>query len=114
MSRRGVWQLTKLTVNYCAHSGSSRGVRCVALRRAAFATPALTRLCSEFISSDLELFRSSNPQMAVEAALRPGRHPHALAEYGALRPPRVGPLSACADAATPPAAQPTATCGRWT
>jgi hypothetical protein len=35
MSRRGVWQLTKLTVNYCAHSGSSRGVRCVALRCAA-------------------------------------------------------------------------------
>jgi hypothetical protein len=28
MSRHGVWQLTKLTLNYCAHSGSSRGVRC--------------------------------------------------------------------------------------
>lgn len=39
---------------------------------------------SEFISSDLERFRSGNPQMAVEAALRPGRHPHVLAEYGAL------------------------------
>ena len=33
MSRRGVWQLTKLTVNYCAHSGSSRGVRCAVLSR---------------------------------------------------------------------------------
>jgi hypothetical protein len=29
MSKRGVFQLTRLTLNYCAHSGSSRGVRCV-------------------------------------------------------------------------------------
>jgi len=33
MSRRGVWQLTKLTLNYCAHSGSSRGARCVSCGR---------------------------------------------------------------------------------
>jgi hypothetical protein len=47
MSRRGVWQLTKLTVNYCAHSGSSRGVRCeqrAAPRRAP--NPALTLPCA--------------------------------------------------------------------
>ena len=31
----------------------------------------------------MEAFRGDNPQMAVEAALRPGRHPHAVAEYGA-------------------------------
>ena len=29
MSKHGVFQLAKLTLNYCAHSGISRGVRCV-------------------------------------------------------------------------------------
>lgn len=32
MARRGVWQLQKLTVSYCEHSGSSAGARCVVLK----------------------------------------------------------------------------------
>ena len=60
MSRRGVWQLSKLTLNYCEHSGSSRGVR-------------------EFVAGGLDAFRQANPQLELVAALRPGRHPHAAA-----------------------------------
>jgi len=65
MSRRGVWQLSKLTLNYCEHSGSSRGVR-------------------EFVAGGLDAFRQANPQLELVAALRPGRHPHAAADYGAF------------------------------
>ena len=96
MSRHGVWQLTKLTLNYCAHSGSSRGVRCAATRSDAQRSPARSPAAvtadarpphpsSEFVGRELAAFRSGNPQMVVEEALRPGRHPHAVAEYGARR-----------------------------
>ncbi|CAL5220160.1 g2125 [Coccomyxa viridis] len=62
MARQGVWQLNRLTVNFCNFSGSSRGVR-------------------QFVEELLPTFRSENPQLNVVEALRPGHHPYLKAEY---------------------------------
>ncbi|KAL4430376.1 hypothetical protein ABPG77_002182 [Micractinium sp. CCAP 211/92] len=62
MSRQGVWQLRKLLVHYCDWGGSSRGAR-------------------EFVERILPQFQRDNPQLAVEAVVRRGRHPGLLAEY---------------------------------
>lgn len=56
MTQRGVWQLKRLTVSYCDHSGSSRGAR-------------------EFVKSFLPLFAEDNKQIEVQAELNRGRHP---------------------------------------
>ena len=45
MSKHGVFQLARLTLNYCAHSGSSRGVRCVAHPLGAQCPATRTRPC---------------------------------------------------------------------
>jgi len=100
MSKRGVFQLTRLTLNYCAHSGSSRGVRCVFCCATApeFQTAVLCRSperCPDdglltptlrgraFVAEKLDPMRAQHPELPLETALRPGQHPHALAEYGA-------------------------------
>lgn len=35
------------------------------------------------MAQGLDAFRQANPQLELVAALRPGRHPHAAADYGA-------------------------------
>ncbi|GJP32861.1 hypothetical protein CLOM_g17455 [Closterium sp. NIES-68] len=62
MAVRGVWQLKRLIVNHCDFSGSSRGAR-------------------EFVASLLPHFTEGNPQLAVEAVVRRGKHPNLHAEY---------------------------------
>ncbi|GAB4815870.1 hypothetical protein N2152v2_002916 [Parachlorella kessleri] len=62
MSRRGVWQLKKLVLNYCDHSGSSKGAR-------------------EFLEHVWPQFTKDNPHLAAEAVLRRGRHPFLEASY---------------------------------
>lgn len=62
MARRGVWQLRKLTVNYCEWGGSSRGAR-------------------DFVEKVLPDFVKENPQLAVAQALHRGAHPYLKAEY---------------------------------
>ena len=104
MSKHGVYQLAKLTLNYCAHSGSSRGVRCVTRpleesqprcrekdTRALLLITALRHSSpssfSAFVAEHVEPLRAQYPHLPLETAVRPGKHPHALAEYGALRRP---------------------------
>mmetsp|Transcript_9898 Transcript_9898/g.16282 ORF Transcript_9898/g.16282 Transcript_9898/m.16282 type:complete len:93 (-) Transcript_9898:225-503(-) len=67
MSKRGVWQLKRLTIFYCSRGGSSRGAR-------------------EYIDTRLVDFAKSNPQLQIIAAIRNGRHPFVHGEYG--RDPR--------------------------
>ncbi|KAL3162365.1 hypothetical protein ABBQ32_010046 [Trebouxia sp. C0010 RCD-2024] len=62
MTQRGVWQLQRLTVSYCEHSGSSRGAR-------------------EFVQSFLPIFAEENKQIDVKTVLHPGRHPCLRGEY---------------------------------
>eukprot|EP00455_Lapot_gusevi_P028805 TRINITY_DN30873_c0_g1_i1.p1 TRINITY_DN30873_c0_g1~~TRINITY_DN30873_c0_g1_i1.p1 ORF type:complete len:226 (-),score=71.67 TRINITY_DN30873_c0_g1_i1:163-783(-) len=62
MASKGVWFLKKLTIQYCEHGGSSRGIR-------------------DLINSSLAQFRETNPQLVVEIKKRNGRHPCAYAEY---------------------------------
>ncbi|KAI3506660.1 hypothetical protein L1887_21223 [Cichorium endivia] len=62
MSQRGVWQLQKLTVSYCNWGGSSRGIR-------------------EFMESQLQAFKESNPQLEVVTELNRGQHPFLKGAY---------------------------------
>ncbi|EIE22936.1 hypothetical protein COCSUDRAFT_83708 [Coccomyxa subellipsoidea C-169] len=62
MARLGVWQLRKLTLNYCNISGSSRGAR-------------------TFVEDYLPTFKQENPHLQVLEDLQPGRHPYLKAEY---------------------------------
>ncbi|DBA69533.1 TPA: hypothetical protein ACH3X2_012733 [Trebouxia sp. C0005] len=62
MTQRGVWQLQRLTVSFCEHSGSSRGAR-------------------EFVKSFLPLFAEDNKHIEVKAEVKPGRHPCLRGEY---------------------------------
>ena len=63
MATRGVKQLTKLTINYCEHGGSSRSIR-------------------EYISSSgIVDFATRNPTVSVIGNLRNGKHPNVNAEY---------------------------------
>mmetsp|Transcript_9897 Transcript_9897/g.16281 ORF Transcript_9897/g.16281 Transcript_9897/m.16281 type:complete len:133 (-) Transcript_9897:149-547(-) len=62
MSKRGVWQLKRLTIFYCSRGGSSRGAR-------------------EYIDTRLVDFAKSNPQLQIIAAIRNGRHPFVHGEY---------------------------------
>jgi len=55
--------LTKLTINYCEHGGSSRSIR-------------------EYISSSgIVDFATRNPTVSVIGNLRNGKHPNVNAEY---------------------------------
>lgn len=62
MSIRGVWQLLRLNVNYCDHSGSSRHVR-------AFVRSGLTEYAAEY------------PHAEVTSTVRRGHHPHVTAHF---------------------------------
>jgi large subunit ribosomal protein L43 len=62
MSVRGTWQLRELVLQYCSHSGSSKGARHV-------------------IREHLVPWCEQNPQVQVAAALRSGRHPVLRAQY---------------------------------
>eukprot|EP00164_Ancoracysta_twista_P002451 GFYU01003249.1.p2 GENE.GFYU01003249.1~~GFYU01003249.1.p2 ORF type:complete len:198 (-),score=35.20 GFYU01003249.1:361-954(-) len=66
MSYKGTPQLTKLVVNYCAASGSSRGVRAFLKDLA----PALTQ---------------THPNLVISEQMRPGKHPILEAEYATNR-----------------------------
>ncbi|KAL3702094.1 hypothetical protein R1sor_020116 [Riccia sorocarpa] len=69
MAVRGIWQLKKLVLYLCDHSGSSRGAR-------------------EFVESVLPKFKTDNPQLEVLTELHRGRHPH-LKGYFANKNERV-------------------------
>ena len=62
MSIRGVWQLLRLNINYCDHSGSSRHIR-------AFINKGLTEYAAEY------------PHAEVTSTVRRGKHPHVTAEF---------------------------------
>eukprot|EP00946_MAST-07B_sp_MAST-7B-sp1_P002160 g2160.t1 len=62
MCSRGVWQLRELVLQYCVHSGSSRGAR-------------------KLIREGLVPWCERNPQVQVRAEIRSGRHPCLRAEY---------------------------------
>ena len=62
MSIRGVTQLTKLTVRYCRHSGSSVGVR-------------------EHLQDKLIDWCNQHPMVNVSAEVKSGRHPVLVAKY---------------------------------
>ena len=62
MASRGVFQLRKLTVKYCEHSGSSRGAR-------------------DFIRHCILDFANKTPAAEVVTELRPGKHPYIMGEY---------------------------------
>ena len=56
MAKRGEWALRQLTLHYCKHGGSSRGIR-------------------EFIANGAADFARRNPQIEVRTAVRQNRHP---------------------------------------
>ena len=62
MSIRGVWQLVKLNVNYCDHSGSSRCIR-------------------PFIQNGLTEYAREYPHAEVTSTIRRGRHPHMVGHF---------------------------------
>lgn len=62
MATRGVFQLRKLTVKYCDHSGSSKGAR-------------------EFIRHQIVEFANNTPTAEVATELRPGQHPYMMGAY---------------------------------
>ncbi|KAG8462630.1 hypothetical protein KFE25_004606 [Diacronema lutheri] len=63
-------KVTRFTLRYCLHSGSSRGVRA-------------------FLESSLVPFATAHPHIPVDVAMQPGRHPTLQAEYGSEVPPRL-------------------------
>jgi len=62
MCTRGVWQLNKLVVRYCEHSGSSQGVRA-------------------WLTNQLVPYAKANPQIQFVAFRRPAKHPVVVGEY---------------------------------
>lgn len=62
MSVRGTWQLKELVLQYCSHSGSSKGAR-------------------EVIRTQLVPFCERNPHIQVAATLKSGRHPVLRGQY---------------------------------
>lgn len=63
MAVNGVWQLERLTVNYCNWGGSSAGVR-------------------SFLAGGLVGFAEANPNLKIVArAVKGNKHPHAVAVY---------------------------------
>ena len=63
MCTRGIWQLKTMTFQYCAHSGSSRGIK------------------ELFGSQAFVDFATRHPQLQIRSELRPGRHPVLLGDY---------------------------------
>ncbi|XP_024386762.1 large ribosomal subunit protein mL43 [Physcomitrium patens] len=62
MAVRGVWQLQKLIVCFCDHSGSSAGAR-------------------EFVARIFPTLQKNNPQFEVATQLVPGQHPYLRGLY---------------------------------
>jgi large subunit ribosomal protein L43 len=62
MAVRGVWQLQKLIVCFCDHSGSSAGAR-------------------DFVHRLLPQFQKLNPQFELSTHLVRGHHPHLRGLY---------------------------------
>ena len=62
MSIRGVWQLLRLNVNYCDHSGSSKHIRA-------------------FVNSSLTEYAAQYPHAEVTSTVRRGKHPHMTGEF---------------------------------
>ena len=95
MCSRGVWQLERMTLRYCRHSGSSDGARCVGdVVEDALPLPEIVQCssglhhvawsrCREFIRSRLVNFAEKNPQLSIAAKQAPGKHPKLVGEYGA-------------------------------
>lgn len=74
MALRGVLQLARLTVRWCQHGGSSRGLRYARVRselthREYLATP------------ELQKFKEINSSVEVAVAQRNGKHPLLIAKY---------------------------------
>eukprot|EP00276_Gloeochaete_wittrockiana_P013448 CAMPEP_0184334336 /NCGR_PEP_ID=MMETSP1089-20130417/3164_1 /TAXON_ID=38269 ORGANISM="Gloeochaete wittrockiana, Strain SAG46.84" /NCGR_SAMPLE_ID=MMETSP1089 /ASSEMBLY_ACC=CAM_ASM_000445 /LENGTH=117 /DNA_ID=CAMNT_0026658569 /DNA_START=65 /DNA_END=419 /DNA_ORIENTATION=- len=65
MSKRGVWQLKRLTIFYCSRGGSSRGAR-------------------EYIDTRLVDFAKSNPQLQIIAANEMADTPSFMANTGEI------------------------------
>ena len=87
MARRGVWQLKKLVINYCDHSGSSIGTRYVLVVDIPMIIAhkhACQSECREFLKSWLPRFREENPHLEIAEVLRRGGHPFLEASYGKL------------------------------
>uniref|UniRef100_M4BMG1 Large ribosomal subunit protein mL43 n=1 Tax=Hyaloperonospora arabidopsidis (strain Emoy2) TaxID=559515 RepID=M4BMG1_HYAAE len=63
MATKGVWQLSKVTIRYCQHGGSSRYVR-------------------QLLSDQRFLqFVEENPQVQFETELKGARHPIVIGDY---------------------------------
>lgn len=61
MARRGVWELNEVILRYCAHGGSSGGVR-------------------QFVEKNLAGFAAHNPQISFKTTIR-GGHPCVYGKY---------------------------------
>ncbi|XP_065830419.1 large ribosomal subunit protein mL43-like [Oscarella lobularis] len=59
---RYVRQLKRLTLQYCEHGGSSRGMR-------------------KYLEKEVNEFIASSPEVAVYVRERPGRHPRLVGEF---------------------------------
>ncbi|EGG23915.1 hypothetical protein DFA_06053 [Cavenderia fasciculata] len=62
MSKNGVWQLKKVVLQYCDHSGSSKFIRNI--------LPTL-----------IQEYKQNNPQIEFVEEVNRGRHPQATATY---------------------------------
>ncbi|EFA80315.1 hypothetical protein PPL_07146 [Heterostelium album PN500] len=62
MSRNGVWQLKKMCITYCEHSGSSKYIR-------------------NILPTDFIKFKEANPQIEFEEKVVSGCHPSVTATY---------------------------------
>ena len=112
MCTRGIWQLEKLTFRYCAHSGSSRGIRCALRvrrlpRRLLSSSPTQPApLTASVCADNRELFETPRfveyaqqyPSVQFESTLKPGRHPVLIGNYCAC----ARPCGAAAAAPIPP------------
>ena len=65
MCTRGVWQLSSVTVRFCAQGGSSAGTRA-------------------FVAGDLRAFAAANSAIGFAVEHVAGRHPLAVGRYRAL------------------------------
>ncbi|GAM17333.1 hypothetical protein SAMD00019534_005080 [Acytostelium subglobosum LB1] len=62
MSKNGVWQLQRVAINYCQHSGSSKHIR-------------------NILPTQIVEFKEANPQIEFEEVVKSGSHPSFLATY---------------------------------
>lgn len=92
MARRGVWQLQKLTINYCDFSGSSKGTR-YAIYLFLYIFDGMPNYVDfdvipfrrEFLQSWLPRFKDENPHLEILEAMRRGIHPFISAHFSTSR-----------------------------